>query len=93
MTAIVSPKARPSAKTAAPNIPEIPAGNNTPNIVSQRVAPKDMEPLRNSLGTANNTSRLIAAIVGKIIIPRMTPAASIPYPEGAVLNKGNHWKY
>ena len=75
VTAIVSPKARPNAKITAPNIPEIPAGSNTLKIVSQRVAPKDIEPLRNSLGSAINTSRLIAAIVGKIMIVRIVPAA------------------
>jgi hypothetical protein len=73
----------------APIIPELAAGNNSLNIVSQQVAPRDMEALRKSTGTDINTSRLMAATVGKIIIDNSIPAGSIPGPKGSLLNRGN----
>ena len=92
VTAIVSPKARPNAKMVAPIIPELAAGNSSLNIVSQRVAPRDMEALRKSTGTDINTSRLMEATVGKIIIDKSIPAGNIPGPKGSLLNRGNQLK-
>ena len=93
VTAIVSPKALPRDNIAALTNPENPAGNNTRKIVSQRVPPKAIDELRNSLGMTNNTSREIAAIVGKIIMERIIPAVNILFPAGSsVLNSGMNAK-
>ena len=92
-TAIVSPKARPKPRIIAPIMPELAAGNSTRQMVSQRVAPRAMEALRNSGGTVSKTSRLIAEMVGTIMIARITPAISILGPKGWVLNKGNQAKF
>ena len=92
VTAMVSPRARPNPKIIAPTMPELAAGNNTRVMVSQRVAPKPMEAVRNWGGRANNTSRLMAAIVGKIIIAKIKPATSILGPKGSELKRGNQGK-
>ncbi len=57
-------------------MPESAAGNTTRSVVCMRFAPSAAEPCRIACGTADMASSEIDAIVGTIITPITTPAAS-----------------
>ncbi len=76
VTAMVSPKARPRPNMDAPNMPEVPYGNNTFQMVSHCVAPSARDASRCECGMASRTSRVTDVIVGMIIMDKIKPAAS-----------------
>ena len=75
VTAIVSPSALPSPRIIAPRIPDRPYGISTCQMVSQRVEPSARAASRWEFGMARKTSRVTAAMVGMIIMVRISPAA------------------
>ena len=92
VTAIVSPTALPSPSNVAPNNPDL-ASDKIILDVSQRVAPSANAASRCAVGIAFRTSREIDVIIGRIMIARINPAASIPNPYGAPLNNGRNFKF
>ena len=73
-TAIVSPSARPRPSMVAPMIPGRLRGTTIERITSQRVAPRANPACRSVSGTAVNTSRTRAVMIGMIMIASTTPA-------------------
>src|SRR5258708_3323097 len=67
VTAMVSPRARPSARIVAPKMPARAEGRITRQVVSHHVAPSATALSFNPRGTALITSREIADSVGRII--------------------------
>ena len=92
-TAIVSPTARPKPSIIAPNMPDLPYFSTQRFVTSHFVAPMLYAPSRMELGTAVRTSFEIDAIVGIIIIAKMTPAVRMPKPVGVPLNIGIQSRY
>ena len=80
MTAIASPRARPSPSTVAAATPETVVGSTTPRMISQRVAPSAAAPSFSSGGTVRNRSRLSAAMIGSTISVSPSPAVKVLRP-------------
>ena len=59
-------------------IPVRVAGRMTPRTISQRVAPSASAPSSSSFGTCRNSSRQMLAMIGTIMIVRITPAVNRP---------------
>ena len=91
VTAIVSPRARPSASMAALITPGRPKGRTAVRIISQRVAPNAKAPSLCVVGVWAKTSREIAVTIGRIMIAKTTPMKKIVPPVMPVrANSGNH---
>ena len=88
-SAIVSPSARPNARTMPPKMPRDAVGRITARIVSHRVAPRPYAAMRSFGGTETSASRLIAVIVGRIMIDSTITAGSTPGPLRSVPKSGN----
>ena len=80
VTAIVSPSARPSPSIEPPTMAERPNGRTAMRIISQRVAPSASAPSIWVRGVRANTSRVIALMIGRIMIPSTNPTTSIVRP-------------
>src|SRR5215467_7513614 len=63
-TAIVSPRARPSASIVPPMMPPRPNGSTTVRIMPQRVAPSASAASRSATGAWENTCRITAQAIG-----------------------------
>ena len=86
-TAIVSPIARPSPMRIAAVMPLRLCGNTAARIISQRVAPSASAASFCDSGTVANTSRVIAVMIGVIMIARMRPAVMNACPADRVAAK------
>src|SRR5699024_8990795 len=67
-TAMVSPSARPRPSIAAEITPDRPNGRTACRIISHRVAPRASEASSWSFGVCRNTSRMVAVMIGTIMI-------------------------
>src|SRR5580698_937531 len=85
VTAMVSPRARPRPRMTAPTMPMRALRRTPMRIISQRVAPSASTASRCEPGTAFITSRVSDEMMGRIMIARMTPAATNPRPVGFVV--------
>ena len=79
-TAIVSPTARASPRMTAVKIPGSAVGISTCQIVCQRVAPRATDASSREAGTERSASSEMLITVGRIMIPRINPAANRPNP-------------
>ena len=70
-------------------MPRDAVGRMTARIVSQRVAPSPYAAMRSFGGTETSASRLIAVIVGRIMIDSTMTAGSTPGPLRSVAKSGN----
>ncbi len=68
--AMVSPRARPKARMTAATMPLAAVGRMTASIVSQRVAPIPYAAILSFGGTDTRASRLMAVMVGSIMMER-----------------------
>src|SRR5262249_61817766 len=75
MTAIVSPSARPRPSIEPLMRPGRPYGSTAIRIISQRVAPSAHAASMFCGGGRSNTSRLMAVMIGRVMIGRTTPPA------------------
>ncbi len=80
VTAMVSPRARPRPRMMEPTMPMRALRRTPMRIISQRVAPRARTASRCEWGTAVMTSRVSDEMIGRIMMDRMTPAASMPRP-------------
>ena len=78
---MVSPRARPKPSTVALMTPDLPKGSTAIRIISQRVAPSARAASRCVCGTCRNTSREMAAMIGRIITPSTSDAAKMDFPK------------
>ncbi len=79
-TAMVSPMARPRPSIAALMTPGRPNGSTDILIISQRVAPSASAASSCAFGTWRNTSREIAAMIGRIMMASTSAAVSMLRP-------------
>src|SRR6202043_3127886 len=80
VTAMVSPRARASAKKIEPMMPVRANGTTTFQVDSQRVEPRARAASRWSRGTESRTSRETEMMYGMIMMARTTPAVRNPTP-------------
>jgi hypothetical protein len=80
VTAIVSPRARPSPSIAPLMIEDLPNGRTVIRIISHRVAPSARAPSWSFFGVWVKTSRATAETIGRIITASTRPATSIVRP-------------
>ena len=80
MTAIVSPTARPMAKTMEAMMPDLAAGSTTRQMVCQCVAPRARAPSRYDLGTERMASSDMLTTLGKIMMPSTSDPARMLSP-------------
>src|SRR6266700_1365134 len=90
---MVSPSARPSPRMIAPKIPGRALRRTAMRSISHFVAPSARAASRCIRGTAVTTSRVMEAMMGRIMMARIMPAASIPYPYFGPLNSPVQPKY
>ena len=60
-----------------PMMPPLPNGRTTDRIIPQRVEPSASAPSRSPTGACENTSRMIDAITGVIIMATTSPAMNV----------------
>src|SRR4029077_8646011 len=82
VTAMVSPRARPSASTVAPKIPARAVGRITRHVVSHQVAPNATDDSRRPRGAARITSRETADSGGRILIAHTSEVVKKLYWRG-----------
>src|SRR5262249_5135039 len=87
-SAMVSPSARPNARTNAPKMPVDAVGSMTRKIASQRVAPMPYAASFSRYGTKRNASWETAATVGTIMMASTSAAGKRPGPLSVVPNSG-----
>src|SRR3954452_19255062 len=89
-TAIVSPSARPRPSIDALTRAERPNGSTVMRIISQRVAPRASAPSRSARGVWENTSRITAVMIGRIITASTIPTTNMvrPVEDDGPLKKG-----
>jgi hypothetical protein len=90
VTAIVSPRARPSPSIEPLITADLPNGRTVMRIISQRVAPSARAPSSRRRGVWEKTSRAMAETIGRIITASTRPAVSIvrPVTDAGPLKKG-----
>src|SRR5215469_2101310 len=90
MTAIVSPSARPRPSIEPLMRPGRPYGSTATRIISQRVAPSAHAASMFCGGVRSNTSRLMAVMIGRIMMASTTPPSKIvPTSTFLSLKSGN----
>ena len=78
-TAIVSPAARARPSMIAPNRPER-LNFSISLLLCHHVAPRAVVPSTCARGTARSTSRLMAVMIGMIMIARTVPPQNMSRP-------------
>src|SRR5690242_2437721 len=79
-TAMVSPSARPRPSTEAPTMPVLIHGRVTRRAHSKSDMPSAIAPSRGRIGTPRIRSRVVDATIGMIMMARMSPEVSSPWP-------------
>ena len=80
VTAMVSPRARASARKIEPMMPVLAKGTTTFQVDSQRVEPSASAASRWSRGTDSSTSRDTEMMYGMTMMARTIPAVRNPTP-------------
>ncbi len=80
-TAMLSPRARPTAKVRAAAIPERAPGKTTSRTICQRVAPSAMAASRSAMATPERAVRLKATTVGRVMTASTTEASRMLGPK------------